>query len=45
MAKSKDLKRLYNAPDNEESDNKAKPQVIKLNEALDTLKHLKLYKG
>ena len=44
MAKSKDLKRLYNALD-KESDNKVKPQVIKLNEALDTLERLKLYKG
>jgi Mor family transcriptional regulator len=45
MAKSKDLKRLYNAPDNEESDNKAKPQVIKLDEALDVLERPKLDKG
>jgi cytochrome oxidase Cu insertion factor (SCO1/SenC/PrrC family) len=36
---------LYNAPDNKESDNKVKPQVIKLDEALDTLERLKLYKG
>ena len=36
---------LYNAPDNKESDNKVKPQVIKLNEALDALERLKLYKG
>ena len=36
---------LYNAPDNKESNNKAKPQVIKLNEALDALERLKLYKG
>ena len=36
---------LYNALDNKESDNKAKPKVIKLNEALDALERLKLYKG
>ena len=44
MAKSKDLKRLYNAPD-KESDNEVEPQVIKLDEALDALERLKLYKG
>ena len=27
------------------SDNKVKPQVIKLNKALDALERLKLYKG
>ena len=32
-------------PDDKESDDKVKPQVIKLNKALDVLKHLKLYKG
>ena len=32
-------------PDDKESDNKVKPQVIKLNKALDVLKCLKLYKG
>ena len=36
---------LYNAPDDKESDNKVKPQVIKLDKALDVLEHLKLYKG
>ena len=36
---------LYNTPDNKESDNKVKPQVIKLNKALDALERLKLYKG
>ena len=36
---------LYNTPDNEESGNKVKPQVIKLNKALDALERLKLYKG
>ena len=36
---------LYNALDNKESNNKVKPQVIKLNKALDALKRLKLYKG
>ena len=36
---------LYNALDNKESDSKVKPQVIKLNKALDVLKCLKLYKG
>jgi hypothetical protein len=36
---------LYNTPDDKESDNEVEPQVIKLNEALDTLEHLKLYKG
>jgi len=36
---------LYNAPDNEESDKEVKPQVIKLNKALDALERLKLYKG
>ena len=35
---------LYNKPDNKES-NTNKPQAIKLNKALDTLKRLKLYKG
>ena len=33
---------LYNAPDDEESDNEAEPQVIKLDEALDALERLKL---
>jgi hypothetical protein len=42
MAKSKDLKRLYNAPDDKESDNEVEPQVIKLDEALDALERLKL---
>ena len=36
---------LYNTLDNKESNNKVKPQVIKLNEALDALERLKLYKG
>ena len=36
---------LYNAPDDEESDDEVEPQVIKLDEALDALKRLKLYKG
>jgi hypothetical protein len=36
---------LYNTPDDKESDNKVKPQVIKLDKALDALKRLKLYKG
>ena len=36
---------LYNTLDNKESDNKVKPQVIKLNKALDILERLKLYKG
>ena len=36
---------MYNAPVNKESNNKVKPQVIKLNEALDALERLKLYKG
>ena len=36
---------LYNAPDNKESNNEVEPQVIKLNEALDVLERLKLYKG
>ena len=36
---------LHNAPDDEESDDEVKPQVIKLNEALDALERLKLYKG
>jgi len=36
---------LYNAPDDEESDNEVEPQVIKLNEALDALERLKLYEG
>ena len=36
---------LYNALDNKESNNKVKPQVIKLDEALDALERLKLYKG
>jgi hypothetical protein len=35
---------LYNKLDNKES-NTNKPQVIKLNEALDALERLKLYKG
>ena len=35
---------LYNKLDDEESDTD-KPQVIKLDEALDTLECLKLYKG
>jgi hypothetical protein len=35
---------LYNEPDDKESDTN-KPQVIKLNEALDALERLKLYKG
>ena len=35
---------LYNELDNKES-NTNKPQVIKLNEALDALERLKLYKG
>jgi len=35
---------LYNEPDDEES-NTDKPQVIKLDEALDALERLKLYKG
>ena len=35
---------LYNEPDDEESDTD-EPQVIKLNEALDALERLKLYKG
>ena len=34
---------LYNAPDDEESDNEAEPQVIKLDEALDALERLKLW--
>jgi len=36
---------LYDAPDDEESDKEVKPQVIKLNKALDALERLKLYKG
>jgi hypothetical protein len=36
---------LYNALNNKESDNEVKPQVIKLDEALDALERLKLYKG
>jgi hypothetical protein len=32
-------------PDDKESNNKIKPQVIKLNKALDILKRLKIYKG
>ena len=36
---------LYNAPDNKKSDKEVKPQVIKLNKALDALERLKLYKG
>ena len=36
---------LYNAPDDKESDNKVELQVIKLNEALDVIKRLKLYEG
>ena len=36
---------LYNVLDDKESDNKVKPQVIKLNEALDVLERLKLHKG
>ena len=36
---------LYNMPDDKESGNKVKPQVIKLNEALDVLERLKLHKG
>jgi hypothetical protein len=36
---------LYNAPDNKESDNEVKPQIIKLNKALNVLERLKLYKG
>jgi hypothetical protein len=36
---------LYNALDNEESNNEIKLQVIKLNKALNALKYLKLYKG
>jgi hypothetical protein len=35
---------LYDEPDDEESDTN-KPQVIKLNKALNALKRLKLYKG
>ena len=36
---------LYNAPDDEESDDEVEPQVIKLDEALDALERLKLYEG
>ena len=36
---------LYDAPDDEESDEEVEPQVIKLDEALDALEHLKLYEG
>jgi hypothetical protein len=36
---------LYNTPDDEESNDKVKPQVIKLDKALDALERLKLYKG
>jgi len=36
---------LYDAPDDEESNEEVKPQVIKLNKALDALERLKLYKG
>ncbi len=36
---------MYNAPNNKESDKEVKPQVVKLNEALDALERLKLYKG
>jgi len=36
---------LYDVLDDKESDKEVKPQVIKLNEALDVLERLKLYKG
>ena len=36
---------LYDAPDDKESDKEVEPQVVKLDEALDVLEHLKLYKG
>ena len=36
---------LYNAPDDKESNNEVKPQVIKLDKALNALERLKLYKG
>ena len=36
---------LYDAPDDEESDEEVEPQVIKLDEALDALERLKLYEG
>jgi len=36
---------LYDAPDDEEIDKEVKPQVVKLDEALDALERLKLYKG